>query len=136
MRVDAWYDGVALLDGAPRDASLRRARTFTNATKSLRDRISPMTSDPEKLPIDEDARKATKAKSSLPNEAESQSVSDPMENTAAFERVHEAADSGASPKISAVKSSDIPTTLGRFKINGVLGTGGIRYGLSRVRRPA
>jgi hypothetical protein len=55
--------------------------------------------------------------------SESRSVSDPSENTTAFDGVF-SGDGLEASQTATAKSGEIPTTLGRFKINGVLGTGG------------
>lgn len=60
----------------------------------------------------------------LPAGAASRSAAKPVAETAAYDNQPSA---GAEPQTSAAgapHSPDIPTTLGRFKINGVLGTGG------------
>ena len=53
----------------------------------------------------------------------SRSDTDPIEPTEAAESLPEGSGLDALPRAVA-KSADIPTTLGRFKINGVLGQGG------------
>lgn len=60
----------------------------------------------------------------LSSESESRSSADPMENTRAFEGVRSGDEADAHPPDATAQSADIPTTLGRFKINGVLGSGG------------
>ncbi len=47
-----------------------------------------------------------------------------MKQTVALSGMPESSGFDAVPPVSAAKSADIPTTLGRFKINGVLGQGG------------
>ena len=71
-----------------------------------------------------DQSAATERSESSPTSPASRSGTDPMEKTSAFEGLPESGGVNALPPAPAAKTNDIPTTLGRFKINGVLGQGG------------
>jgi len=64
------------------------------------------------------------SRSASPSESESRSGADPIENTAVFEGVHSGDEPDVLRTAPTSQAADIPTTLGRFKINGVLGRGG------------
>ena len=76
-------------------------------------------------PLDRTAAAESSDSASVPQGGSgAKSVLDPSENTAAYEQARAGDRIDSLPPVAAVKSADIPTTLGRFKINGVLGTGG------------
>lgn len=63
----------------------------------------------------------SKSHTDIPSDLASESVTDPAGNTFSFDEPHL---SGAKRPAESSDASDIPTTLGRFKIHGMLGKGG------------
>ena len=83
-----------------------------------------MDPDPKERPIcPPDRGAAENGLETPPSESESRSTVDPMEHTATFEGGQSGVELDAVRPTTSAESADIPTTLGRFQINGILGKG-------------
>jgi len=76
---------------------------------------------PKKYTVQNTVADLSKSHTDVPSELASESFNDPAGNTFSFDESHL---SGAKQPARTTNSSDIPTTLGRFKIHGMLGKGG------------